>query len=172
MDVFRILLRATTDCRSNGLSSSLSEHNPPPQHTGKLKKHRHHDRHDPLASTGSNLRGKCDRRTSRDRSRWFRCGDVIFIDESNLSFILLTIILLALDRRAWKQKVSFYAILSCFCCSDGSIRRALTQAIRRYHFFRDPPSTHLVLAWFRTGGGMRHGRLIRGQERTIELSRL
>ena len=158
MVVFRILLRATTDCRSNGLSSSLSEHNPPPQHTGKLKKHRHHDRHDPLASTGSNLRGKCDRRTSRDRFRWFRWGDVIFIDESNLSFILLTIILLASDRCAWKQKVSFYAISSCFCCSDGSIRRALTQAIRRYHFFRDPPSTHLVLAWFRTGGGMRHGR--------------
>ena len=45
VDVFRILLRATTDCRSNGaLFSSLSDHNPPPQHTLETKKHRHHDR--------------------------------------------------------------------------------------------------------------------------------
>jgi hypothetical protein len=38
VEVFRILLRATTDCRSNGaLFSSLSDHNPPPQHTGNKK---------------------------------------------------------------------------------------------------------------------------------------
>ncbi len=44
---------------------------PTTQHTleKKKEKHRHHDRHDPPASSGSNSRGKCDRRTSRDRSR-------------------------------------------------------------------------------------------------------
>ena len=76
----------------------------------------------------------------------------IYIDKTNLFFILLTIVLFASARRLWGQKVSFYAISSCFCCSDGSMQLALTQAIRRYYFFRDPPSTHLVLAWFWTGG--------------------
>jgi hypothetical protein len=108
VEVFWILLRATTDCRSNGaLSSSLLDHNPPPQHTGKIKKHRHHDRHDPPASSGSNFRGKCDRRTSRNQSRWFRCGDLTFIGKINSFLILFSIILCASAGRAGGQKVSF-----------------------------------------------------------------
>ncbi len=35
--------------------------------------------------------------------------DVIFIDETNIFFILLTIILQVLDRRAYKLKVSFFS---------------------------------------------------------------
>ena len=66
----------------------------------------------------------------------------------------------------------FNAISSCFFCSDGSIRRALTQATRRYHFSGDPPSNHLVLAWFRTGGGMRHGHMIKGQQGRNDASSL
>ncbi len=57
---------------------------PPPQHTGKQKNHRHHDRHDPPASNGSNFRGMCDRRTSRNQLRWFLCGDLIFIEYNSL----------------------------------------------------------------------------------------
>ena len=92
-----------------------------------------------LASSGFNFTGEWDCRTSCNQSRRFQCGDVIFIDESNSSFILLTIILFALARHPRRQKVSFYANSLCFCCSNGSIQRALTQAIHRYHFFLWPP---------------------------------
>lgn len=108
--------------------------------------------HDPPAPSGSNWIGKCDHRTSRNRSRWFRCGDVFISTKLTCSlFYWLLFYLHRLVAHEVKRWV-FYAISSCFCCSDGSMRRALTQAIRRYYFFRDPPSTHLVLAWFWTGG--------------------
>ena len=63
--------------------------------------------HNPPAPSGFNFRGKCDRRTSRDLSRSSRSGDVIFIDVTNKTFILFTIILCASAQRARGQKVSF-----------------------------------------------------------------
>jgi hypothetical protein len=36
-------------------------------------------------------------------------GDIIFIDDSNILFILLTIILQVLDQRAHELKVSYFS---------------------------------------------------------------
>ncbi len=65
------------------------------------KKHRHHGPPNPLAPDGSNFTGECN------QSRSLRSGDVTFIDETNKSFILLTIILCAAAQHARGQKVSF-----------------------------------------------------------------
>ena len=138
----------------------------------KQKKHRHHDRHDLPASSGSNFRGKCDRRMSRNQSRWFRCGDLTFIGKINSFLILFSIILCASAGRVGGQNVRFlcyFTVLFLFRWFDTTRTDSSYPPIP---FFPCPPSTHLVLAWFRTGGGMRHGRLIKGQERTIELSHI
>ena len=103
------------DCQCNGaLSSSLTDHNPPPEHKGKTKNHRHHDCHNPPASSGLNLRGKCNRRSSRDRLRWFRCGHLIFIDKIIFFLVVFTIILCASAGRAGGQKVSFLCYFIVF----------------------------------------------------------
>ena len=97
--------------------------------------------HNPPAPSGFNFRGKCDRRTSRDRSRSSRSGDAIFIDVTNKSFILVTILLITSDQHARGQKVSFLSDGSCFFISASSKRRVLTPATR-----------------FRTRGVQRHRR--------------
>ena len=114
--------------------------------------------HNPPAPSGFNFRGKCDRRTSRDRSRSSRSGDAIFIDVTNKSFILVTILLITSDQHARGQKVSFLSDGSCFFVSASSKRRVLTPATRRYSFCRNPPSPHCVSARFRTRGVQRHCR--------------
>ena len=73
----------------------------------KTTKQRHHGPPSPPAPGGSNSTGERDRPTSRDRSQSLRSSYVTFIDESNKSFILLTILLCAEARRALGQKVSF-----------------------------------------------------------------
>jgi hypothetical protein len=73
----------------------------------KTTKHRHHGPHNLPASSGSNFTGECDRRTSRDRSQSSQSIDVTFINKTNKSFILFTIILCASAQRARGQKVSF-----------------------------------------------------------------
>jgi hypothetical protein len=67
-------------------------------HTKNIK-HRHHGPPKPPASSGSNFTGECDRRTSRDQSRSLQHGDVLFIDDTNFSFIYLFIILSAAAQR-------------------------------------------------------------------------
>ena len=78
------------------------------------EKHRQHDLPRPPASSGSNLTGECIRHTSHDRDRSPQHDDAIFLRETNFSFILLTIILCAADRRAWGQKVCFFSEYLCF----------------------------------------------------------
>jgi hypothetical protein len=63
--------------------------------------------HNPLAPSDSNFTGECDCRMLRNRSRSSRSGDVIFIDETNKTFILFTTILCATAQRVRGQKVSF-----------------------------------------------------------------
>ncbi len=103
--------------------------------------------------TGFNFTGECKRRTLRDWSRSSQHGNVIFIDDTNFSFIYLTIILCAAAQRAHWLKVSFYIYISCFFCAAALKQRALFPAIRRYLIWQCCRRTHLVLAWFRTGEG-------------------
>ena len=108
--------------------------------------------HDPPAPSGSNWIGKCDHRTSRNRSRWFRCGDVFYIDKTNLFFILLTIVLFASARRSRGQKVSFLCYFIVLSLFRWFYATRIDPSYPPILFFRNPPSTHLVLAWFWTGG--------------------
>ena len=157
----------SNDRLSEQRSPPLSEeHNPPPQHTGKLKKHWHHDRHDPPASSGSNFRGKCDRRTSRDQSRWFRCSDLIFINETKSFFILFTIILFASAQHARGQEVSFlfYSIvLLLFRWFDTTRTDPSYPAIP---FFPRPPQYSSCFSLISDRGGDAPWLPEKGQERT------
>ena len=77
------------------------------QHTHKYIKHRHHGPPKPPASRGSIFRGECDRCTSRDQSQSSQHGNVLFIDDTNFSFIYLTNILCAAAQHTHWLKVSF-----------------------------------------------------------------
>jgi hypothetical protein len=71
------------------------------QHTTQINiKHHHHGPLKPPASRGSNFIGECNHRTLHNRSRSLQHGDVLFIDDTNFSFIYLTIILCAM-RAHW-----------------------------------------------------------------------
>ncbi len=72
--------------------STSCDYTQPTQHH-KKQKHRHHDLPRPLASSGFNFIGECDCRMLHDQSQSTQHGDVIFIGETNIFFILLTIIL-------------------------------------------------------------------------------
>ena len=50
----------------------------------------------------------------RNRSQSTQHGDVIFIDKTNIFFILLTIILQVLGRRAHKLKVDYFSAYLLF----------------------------------------------------------
>ena len=78
------------------------------QHNFK-KKHQHHDLPQPLASSGFNFIGECDCHMVHDQSQSMQHNNVIFIDETNIFFILLTIILQVLDRHAHELKVSYFS---------------------------------------------------------------
>ena len=83
-------------------------------HRTTSKKHRHHDLPNLPAPGGFIFKGECDRRMSRDRSRSLQSGDVIFLDATKKSFILLTTILCASTQHARGRKVSFQSEYSCF----------------------------------------------------------
>ncbi len=83
----------------------------------KKIKHRHHGPHKLPAPSGSNFRGKCNRRMSHDGARSSKHSDVLFIDCTNSSVILLTILLITLDQRAWGHKVSCGCDDLCFFCA-------------------------------------------------------
>ena len=80
----------------------------------KKIKHRHHGPRKPRAPSSSDFRGKCNCRTSHDGARSSKHGDVLFIDCTNSSVILLTILLITSDQRARGHKVSFGCDDSCF----------------------------------------------------------
>ncbi len=75
-----------------------------------------------------------------------------FFDDTSFSFIYFTIILSAVAQSTCWLKVFIERYFPCFFCAAASKRRALSPAIRRYLIWRCRPSTHLVLAWFCTGG--------------------
>ncbi len=50
----------------------------------------------------------------RDQSQSMQHGDVFFIDETNIFFILMTIILQVLDWHAHKLKVSYFSAYFLF----------------------------------------------------------
>jgi len=99
-----------------------------------------HDPPSPLAPGGSNYTGEHDRPMSRDWSQSLRSSYVTFIDESNKSFILLTILLCAEDRRALGQKVSFWSDNSCFF--HGRFVK-MTRTDPSYSFLPQPPESSL-----------------------------
>ena len=72
--------------RTNRLSTTT--HN-----TQTKIKHRHHSPPKPPASRSSNFTGECNCCTSSNRSQSSQHSDVLFIDETNFSFINLTAIL-------------------------------------------------------------------------------
>jgi hypothetical protein len=74
----------------------------------KTKKHQHHDLPCTPASSGFNFIGEWDCHVLHDQSQSPQHGDVIFIDETNIFFILLTIILQASDWCTRKLKGEFY----------------------------------------------------------------
>ncbi len=125
------------------------------QHTTHNIKHKHHHHGPPKlpASSGSNFTGECNCRTSCNWSRSSQQGDVIFIDKTNCSVILFTIILQDAAWRAHGQKVSFICYYLCFFCTTASKQHTLTSAIRRYFICRYTTSNSHVSAWFWSMGG-------------------
>jgi hypothetical protein len=81
-----------------------------------------------------------------NRSKSRQHGDVIFIDETDIFFILLTIILQVLNRRAHKLKVNYFSDYLLFFLAIALKQHALTISIRQYFNCCCPPSPHHVLA--------------------------
>ncbi len=118
------------------------------QHTTKNIKHHHHIPPKPPASSGSNFSGECNCHTSCNWSWCLQHGDVTFINITNCSVILFSIILQVAAQHACGQKLSFIGYYLCFFCTTASEQLALTSAIRQYFICRYPTSTCHVSAWF------------------------
>ena len=115
----------------------------PTQHH-KKQKHQHHDLPQPLASGGFNFIGECDCRMLRNWPLSTQHGNVNFIDETNIFFILLTIILQASDRHAQDLKVSYFSDYLFFFSAVALKRCGLSPAICWYFF----ANVSLVLVMF------------------------
>ncbi len=126
----------------------------PTQHH-KKQKHQHLDLPRLLASSGFEFIGECDCRMLRNWPLSMQHGNVIFIDETNIFFILLTIILQVLGRCTHELKVSYFSAYLLFFLAVASKQRALTVSIRQYFSRCCPPSPPHVSAWFRTRGARR-----------------
>ncbi len=127
----------------------------PTQHH-KLQKHQHHDLPLLLSSSGFNFIGECDCRMLHDWSQSTQHSNVIFIDETIIFFILLTIILQVLDRHAHELKVSYFSDYLLFFLVIASKWQTLTISIHWYFNCCCPLSPHHVLTWFWTRGVQRH----------------
>ncbi len=123
----------------------------PTQHH-KKQKHQNHNLPQLLASSSFNFIGECDCRMLRNWSQSTQHGAAIFIDETNIFFILSTIILQVLDQHAHELKVSYFSDDLLFFLAVASKWCALTVSIRRYFNSRCPPSPCHVSAWFQTMG--------------------
>ncbi len=122
----------------------------------KKQKHRHHDLPRPLASGGFNFIGEFNHCMLCDWSQSMQHGDVIFINETNIFFIFLTIILQVLHRCTHKLKVGYFGDYLLFFLTIASKQCVLTVSIRQYFNHCCPPSPCHVLAWFWTRGVRRH----------------
>ncbi len=117
----------------------------PTQHHNK-QKHWHYDLPRPLTSSGFNFIGECDCRMFCNQSQSTQHGDLIFIDETNIFFILLNIILRVLDRHTHELKVSYFSDYLLFYLSH-CIETTCTNHIYPSIFYRCcPPSPCHVLA--------------------------
>ncbi len=124
------------------------------QHTTKNRKHCHHGSPKPPASNGFKFTGECNRHKSRDQYRSPQYGNVTFINKTNSSVILFTIILQGSAWRTRGQKVTFYKLLLMLFCTTALEQHALTSAIRWYFICQCSTSTSHVSVWFRTRGGV------------------
>ncbi len=132
----------------------------PTQHN-KKQKHQHHDLPRPLASSGFNFIGECGRHVLRNQYQSTQHGDVIFIDEANVFFILWTIILQVLDMRAHELKVSYFSDYLLFFLAFASKQRALIVFICWYFNCFCPPSPCHVSAWFHCHRAFMHTQVPR-----------
>ena len=130
--------------------------------TPEKSKHRHHYLPQPLVSRGFTFIGECDHCMLHNQSQSMQHGNVIF-DETNIFFILLTIILQVLDQHAHELKVSYFSDDLLFFLAVASKRRALTVSTCGYFNCRCPPSHHHVWHDFRWGG---HGAIVTVLSRT------
>ncbi len=87
------------------------------------------------------------------QSQSLQHGNVLYIDDTNFFFNYLTIILCAAAQCSHWLMVSFYRLYHAFFCATALKWCALTPAIRWYLIWQCCQRTHLVLGWFRTGGG-------------------
>ncbi len=127
----------------------------PTQH--HKKKHQHHDLPQSLASGGFNFIGECNRHMLHDWSQSTQHGNVILIDETNIFFYFIDIILQVLDQRAHELKVSYFSAYFLYFLAVASKQHALTVSIHQYFNCRCPPSPCHVLAWFLARG---HGAIV------------
>jgi hypothetical protein len=97
--------------------------------------------------------GECDCRVLQNWSQSTQHGNAIFIDETNIFFILLTIILQVLDWHTHKLKVSYFSDYLLFFLTNASKQCALTVFIHQYFNLHCPLSPGHVSAWFWTKGG-------------------
>jgi hypothetical protein len=81
------------------------------QHTTKNIKHHYHLPPKPPASSGSNFTGECNHRMSRNQSRSLQHGNVTFINKTNCSVILFTIIFTGSGSAHSQTKGEFYKLL-------------------------------------------------------------
>jgi hypothetical protein len=104
------------------------------QHTTHNIKHKTLSPWSPQAAGFQRLqfKGECNRRMLRNRSQSLQHGIVTYINKTNCSVILFTIILQAAAWCACGQKLSFICYYSCFFCATASEQHALTSAIRQY----------------------------------------
>ncbi len=135
--------------------NSSCNYTQPTQHH-KKQKHQNHDLPQPLASSSFNFIGECDCHMLRNWSQSTQHGDVIFIDETNIFFILLTIILQVLPSRTHKLKVSYFSADLLYFLAIESKWRVLTIHFRRYFNCHCPLSPYHVSAWFWTRGAWHH----------------
>ena len=131
-------------------------HHTLPQHRTTSKKHQHHDLPRPPASSGSNLTGECDRRTSHDRYQSPQHGDAIFYVKLTFPLFYWLLFCMPLTGAHGDKRYVFLVNTCAFYSSVASNQRALTPAIRRYIIRWCRLRPHHVLAWFRTRVGGRH----------------
>jgi hypothetical protein len=123
------------------------------QDTTKNIKHRHHGPPKPPASSGSNFIDECDCCTLHNLSRSLQHGDITFINKTNCSVILFTIILQAMARRTHGQKVSFICYYLCFFLCN-CIRTMRTNLLSRDILFANTPRVIIMFQHdFGQGGG-------------------
>jgi len=100
----------------------------------------------PPAPSGFNFKGECDRRMSRDRARSPQHGDAIF-------YLHLLFFCMPLTDAHEDKRYVFLVNTCAFYLAVASNQRALTPAIRRYIFCRDPPSPRRVRGMVSDEGG-------------------